>query len=265
MKLEGIVLSKHLVKSSDLICKLLLRSGNTIDIMFYGGAGSKKKKSSIIEIGAMLNIEISDRKTGVGSEIKIAKEYLLSWRSEKIRYSFEAYSLICFFCELTTKISVKYSEDTLDSDEHAGIFNVLTNAVFHIDKSVESDTFNKYQFLPIYLVKILYYMGIFPDIITCKTCNANLDQLRYFFRGDVGGFICENCLSTEDSHGAYASGAFENYEQFRHLVHSYFKTSFKEMDSLDPMTKENVQILIDYLLYNFQISKDNLKSLPMVL
>jgi recombinational DNA repair protein (RecF pathway) len=265
MKLEGIVLNKNLVKSSDLICKLLLRSGNTIDVMFYGGAGSKRKKSSVIEIGALLNIEISNRKTGVSSEIKIAKEYLLSWRSEKIRYNFEAYSLICFFSELVTKISVKYSEDTLDSDEHSGIFNVLTNAVFHIDKSVEAGTFNKFQFLPIFLIKTFYYMGIFPDTKTCRTCNSNLDQLRFVFRGDFGGFVCENCLSSEDSQGANYTGAYEDYKLFRQLLNSYFETSFKELDSLTPMTKENVQILINYLLYNFQISPDSLKSLPMVL
>ncbi len=73
-KIEGILLSKLAHGERNLLVKLLLRSGKIISVMFYGGrGGGEKKKSSVLEIGTMLKVELARSKSN--SELYSAKEW----------------------------------------------------------------------------------------------------------------------------------------------------------------------------------------------
>lgn len=58
-KIEGILLSKLPYKDRHLICHMLLRSGKKVGVIFYGGAGGgKKMKSTNLELGHMIKVEL---------------------------------------------------------------------------------------------------------------------------------------------------------------------------------------------------------------
>ena len=82
MKVEGIVIQKTPFKERDIICHLLLRTGKTLAVYFYGGrGGGKKAKGSIIETGFMLSVELQRQRKTLDSPMHIAKEYSLIWSS----------------------------------------------------------------------------------------------------------------------------------------------------------------------------------------
>ena len=95
-KIEGLVLSKVPYDERHIIANLLLRSGRKVAVVFYGGrGGGKKQKSSIIELGFMLSVELAHAKTN--SDIYHAKEWNLVWNHDLIRLDHTAFYLMCFF------------------------------------------------------------------------------------------------------------------------------------------------------------------------
>ena len=95
-KVEGLVLSKIPYDERHLIVNLLLRTGRKISVVFYGGrGGGKKQKSSIIELGFMLSVELSQAKTN--TEVYHAKEWNMIWHHDLIRNNHNAFYLMCFF------------------------------------------------------------------------------------------------------------------------------------------------------------------------
>ena len=62
-KLLGLLISKHSFSGRNFIGKVLLKEGQIITVSFYGGAaGGSKKKSSILEVGFVLAIELQKNK-----------------------------------------------------------------------------------------------------------------------------------------------------------------------------------------------------------
>ena len=105
-KIEGLILSKTPYGDRHLICRLLLRNGRKISAIFYGGqGGGKNQKGSLIEAGYMLKLELK-RGSGKSEEsVYSVKEFSPIWQHKKIRENFNAYYLLCFFVEITEKIS----------------------------------------------------------------------------------------------------------------------------------------------------------------
>ena len=121
-KIEGIVLSKIPYDERHIIAHLLLRSGRKVSVVFYGGrGGGKKQKSSIIELGFMLSVELNTNRTH--SEIYHAKEWSLVWHHDLIRLDHTAFFMFCFYLAVINKISL--NENLHYFDEHVSDLNKL--------------------------------------------------------------------------------------------------------------------------------------------
>ena len=85
VKIEGIILAKNLFKERDLICRLLLRNGKQVSVLCYGGqGGGRRMKSSLIELGHLLSLEISRfRRNHQG--MYSSREYSLVWHHRYLR------------------------------------------------------------------------------------------------------------------------------------------------------------------------------------
>src|SRR5690606_37672537 len=104
-KVEGIVLTKHPQGERNLVVKLLLRSGKVVSVMFYGGrGGGEKKKSSVLELGTMLKVELARSRSN--SDMQSAKEWEAIWMADKVRTDHIAFYALCFIVQVAAKVAI---------------------------------------------------------------------------------------------------------------------------------------------------------------
>ena len=98
-----------------------------------------------------------------------AKEWKITWSSQKIRESYRKFSSLCFIVEVMSKITVDEDVKGLAHNDHEfdGLFKVLSNACYFLDLE---ENFQERQigFLCYFLGKLFIDLGIFPDIKQCQ-------------------------------------------------------------------------------------------------
>jgi DNA repair protein RecO len=256
-KIEGIVLNKTDFQERHLICSLLLRTGKKISVLFYGGqGGGKKMKPSQLEVGAMLEVELSiSKKT---SEVHRAKEWKTLWKAQHIRTNHKAFVLLCAICEIVGKIIGEedlHQEDL--TEEHEGIFRIASNALFYLEKSLESKQFDLHKDLTIFLGKLLGDQGVFPQRENCSLCDQELTEENISALSlEHGGFICLTCSPRR--------GDFSSINDLWFILGPIGSQKYPD---LIPLKLENAGVsrhLMDYFLYQFHLEAGSFKSLSMV-
>jgi len=256
--LEGIVLYKSILKGRNISAQLLLRNGQKVSILFYGGiGGGKKGKGGIVELGQMLNVTLKEKKNN-RNDVFEAKEWSLVWYSKLIRQNHNAFYLLCFFLEVTSLTSTQFTH--LDDSENISTFNLLSNTIFYLDKSLEKEHFSKEFFLLTYLGRLLQTTGIFPDIEHCLYCQSESVKNVCSFEIENGGFVCDKC-----------SSSVKNDFIIINLL-NYSQKSLKEMyqnleDSQFPFKniEYSIKQIFNYFLYQFHIEQAKIKSSIFVL
>lgn len=265
MKVEGIVIQKTPFKDRDLICHLLLRSGKTLPVYFYGGrGGGKKSKGSIIETGFMLRVELQRQKKSIDSTMHIAKEYSLIWSSDYIRNNYKAHYLQSFYLEMIGKITVGEDLQEAIVDEHDGLFNVLSNAMFFLDKSLGQKDFELYSHLLLFLTKLTVQLGITPDIDHCLYCQKELlDRDMCLFLSHEGGFSCHECQTQKDeflSDNRLLLEEFQTSGVYRTMLKLGFKLHFKDYLKISNINQSLVSMSFNYINYQFEFKSDQFKT-----
>ncbi len=253
MLFEGIVINRVAYKERDLIVKLLLRNGLLGSFYIYGGqGGGKHHKPSIFEPGSMMKIQIRETKSRnmEGTELLVAQEYSRLWEPTHVRHNIQAFYLICLYFELVMKIAPTHQgEAHTVTNETEGIFSVVSNALFHLDTSLQKQNFEAHQQLMLFMVKLLHHMGIMPDTDNCGYCRSNLLEADgAVFLPAEGQFSCDKCASAENEKGfllrikkGYQT-RFQDYSEF-------LGTSFHESDRL-----------IQYFCHQFHLKTMELRS-----
>lgn len=189
--IEGIVLSKLPFQERHLICKILLRTGQKVSVLFYGGmGGGKKQKVTGLEFGHLIKITLAAGKRR--GNLLTAKEWVVAWSHKEIRLSHRAFLSLCFYLELIDKVSVEAHYDELDlpTDHGAGPFKVLSNAIFYLEKaSVDKNcSFLAQRFT--FLAKLLIDQGVFPDLHECLLTGGDLGECSSIhLSAEHGGFV----------------------------------------------------------------------------
>lgn len=242
-KVEGIIISKTPYRDRDCIASLLLRSGEKITVLFYGGmGGGKKNKSSLIELGFLLNVELKGNVKE--QDMQVAQEWNLKWFYKNIRLNHKLYYQLTFFCELISKIS---SND--DS-----IFTILSNAIFRLEMQSE-----KGDHTLIFLSKLIIVLGVFPEFNTCSLCGLGLDNLEFELRSDHGGFCCQNCVEAKISN-------FTSHKAIRELLLQVAQTKYQDISlNIRDGGGAILLILLNYLCFHFGLRQMDFKSLSLVL
>ena len=75
-KIEGLVLSKTLLKGRNVIARLLLRNGKRVSVSFSGGS---KNNSGLVDAAHMLKVELSPTRST--TSLYRAKEWNILWAS----------------------------------------------------------------------------------------------------------------------------------------------------------------------------------------
>lgn len=269
MQIEGIVIQKTPFKERDVICQLLLRSGKSLSVYIYGGrGGGKNSKGSIVEIGFMLRIELQRQKKSLDTPMPIAKEYNLIWKSDHIRNNYQALCLQSFYFELIKKITV---DDDLEEgilEEHEGLFNVLSNALFFLEKSLSINNFNLSQQLFLFLSKIMVQLGVNPDTENCLYCHNELKRNEFcLFVIHEGGFSCHECQTQKDEFLSENTGLrqeFQNSTLYRELLKKAFRLNYKSYQELDEVDRTYNLMSFNYLNFQFEFKADQYKTWKML-
>jgi len=264
-KIEGIILSKLPYQERHLLCQVLLRTGKRVGVLFYGGrGGGKKQKSSIIELGFMLSIELNH--SHKDTEIYHAKEWSLIWHHDLIRLNLKAFYTKCFFLEIVSKISmIENLRDPLShTDEMQGIFTCLSNALVILEKSLVQDAFSKEAHQFIFFAKLFSHSGIFPDRDRCALCSVSLNQESDpTLISERGGFACSQCYSHQGSNfhlAHFKSPGRELWESLGFVSRS----RYIELDRFTLENKSIPRLLFHYFCYQNHFEERDFKTASLV-
>lgn len=201
MNFEGIVLQITPFKERDVITKSLLRNGTIKTFYVYGGQGGGKSfKPRKVEVGKLVRFETKGSHARDSKDLKTTSSVKVLWEPQKIRHDFQAYGLMCFFLEMTLKVSPHLEVDDETFAEYEGLFNVVSNGLFYLDESLAGD-FNLAVHLNLFLCKFLYHLGVFPDTSHCMFCACELKPPKISFNYLKGGFSCLSCTGDELNDG----------------------------------------------------------------
>lgn len=259
-KIEGIVLSKIPYDERHIIAHLLLRSGRKVAVIFYGGrGGGKKQKSSVIELGFMLRVEL--RTSNSHGDIYHAKEWALLWHHEGIRLDHGAFYLMCFFLEVINKISpIENLYDVHEENvEMVGLFASLSNALVHLEKCLEEKLFYPHSHAVIFLTKILLHLGVFPEREQCTLCGEDLQKFNdMYLIAEEGGFACPLCMNQRTAY-SIQSGR-ELWELVGHIAH----TKYQDLGNIKLEFKSLPRMLFHYFCFQFHFEEKDFKTAAMV-
>lgn len=257
MVFEGIVIGKTPYKERDLIVKVLLRSGFMASFYVYGGqGGGKHHKPSLFEFGSMMRIHIKDQGSrGVEvKELMTVSEYERIWEPTAIRHDIKAFYLSCLYYEIILKFVVSYHPEHGELDqEHEGIFVVLSNALFYLEKSLNAKTFEPTQHLHLFLVKLLYHLGIMPDLDYCVYCGEDLlETTGVHFLVSEGQFSCLNCVSENNDIGFFLR------------IKKAYQTKYQNMHEVHGTNAQETEKLLNYFCHHFHVKMVDLKSYKLI-
>ncbi|HXH31197.1 MAG TPA: hypothetical protein VNJ01_10330 [Bacteriovoracaceae bacterium] len=242
-----------------MIVKLILRNGLMGSFYVYGGqGGGKYHKPTAFELGAMMKVMVKDQKSHRvdTSELMISVEHQRMWAAENIRYDIHAYYLVCLYFEIVQKFSIPFEFGTSDYEnaDHAGVFSVLSNALFYLEDSLVKKKFQAPGHLTLFLIKLLYHLGIMPDTDTCSYCAGTLmESERVHFLPASGQFSCGQCTQGENERGfllRIKKGYQTRYPDYLQLT----GTSFTEADKL-----------IQYFCHQYHLRPVELKTYSLLL
>lgn len=257
MVFEGIVIHKVPFKERDLIVKLLLRNGLVGGFYIYGGqGGGKNHKPTIFEIGSMIKIMIKDQRAKIDSfDLMISAEHQRVWEPQSIRHDIKAFYLVCMYFELIQKFSIPFQQGTSDylNRDHEGIFSVVSNALFYIEDALIQKQFNAHQHLTLFMVKLLFHLGIMPDTDHCSYCQTNLlENNSVVFMPGNGQFACQQCVPGDNEKGfllRIKKGYQTRYQDYL----EFLGTNFSECDKL-----------IQYFCHQYHLKPVELKSYKLL-
>jgi len=257
MTFEGIVIHRIPYKERDLIVKLLMRNGLVGSFYIYGGqGGGKSQKPSLFELGSMMRIMIKEQKTRIEmSELMISAEHQRLWGPHSIRYDIKAFYLLCFYFELIQRFAITYHHGTSDinNQDHDGIFSVVSNAIYYLEDSLARNQFVAHQHLTLFMVKLLFHLGIMPDTDFCSYCQIGLlEHESVVFLSANGQFACQHCFSGENEKGFLLRIKMGYQTRFQDYF-NFLGTNFQECDKL-----------LQYFCHQYHLRPVELKSYSLL-
>lgn len=264
--LEGIIIKKVPTKARDMVCTVLLRSGQLQTVYCYGGqGGGRHHKGTILELAHMIKIQVSPSKKYLNSDMPSSRDWSLIWESRSIRNNIQAFYMACFVFEVVIKIATSHDlDDQHEMDHHEGIFNVVSNAIFFLDQDLKNDkTVDILSHLTWFMVKLFSQLGITPGTSHCIHCHTALKNIGSVFEAQHGGFTCINCLEQKGefiSQNEMLRWQIQQSSNGRNFLEQITKQPYKEFHPLEKNTKDVVGLLFNHLCYQFHLSPLEFKT-----
>jgi hypothetical protein len=261
--LEGILLHKVPHGDRHIIAQLLLRNGKRCAVMFFGGQGGGKKfKVSGLEYGHLIKAQVASQKQVV--EVASCQEWQVAWGHEHVRHHHLGFTFLCFALELIRSLS---PEDQLgdqhrESDQSAeGLFRVLSNALFRLDRLVKEEDFHLQSEWIIFLAKLLIEQGLFPDRELCVLSGEPLKAgQRLSLVSSMGGFARVELLKGQEQQMMGETGSI-----LYPVMAEVAAGNYQQLPSFKNCHQGHARALWDYFCYQTQIEPGRYKTLSMLL
>ena len=200
--IEGILLNKIPFKEKNVIGHVLLRNGHKVSVVFYGGQGGGKRHiGSTLQLGYLISFLASGTHKS-SFEMLGSNEYKEKWHHEAITTNVKAYYLMCFFNECLEKFSplaTNAHDLSENSNEQVGLFRLLSNAIFRLEKVCHEKSYETGTELGLFLTKAMIELGVFPNSRICEVSgNILKDSDLAYLSAEKGGFVLEQFLEAED-------------------------------------------------------------------
>jgi DNA repair protein RecO len=252
---QGLILQKFPYRERDLIVKTLSPKGQLMNVVFYGGkGGGTKKKSSLVELGHCLNLQMNRKKLN-DDKMLVAKEWALHWNPQKIRENHQAYYLMNFYFEMILKLNIE-SDEQYESDEHKELYILLSNALFYLEKDLTAETFSLFDHLNVFLAKFINYLGILPDLSDCLYCGKKLEH-TYVIDSANGGFNC--CLSEKPK-----KEDLDVSKRVREVLAHVLINKYEDAISMNKQDSQVANVLFHYFCYQFHLTPQSFKSASLI-
>lgn len=235
-------------------------------IICYGGqGGGTKKKSSILEVGHMLSLEIMRGKKG--QDLYHSKEWSSLWFHQNIRLNHKAFYLLCLYLEMIEKIAIEedlHDENLQMDDQSEGLFVILSNGIFHLEERLKSSEFDSWSELLIFLGKLSIEQGVFPLRDECALCGEELEKFsEMYLLNEQGGFSCSQCFS--GSYELERRGDGRVGRDLWELLGVISHHKYQELKKLKIDEAPVIHYFYQYFCFQLGFSLKQFKSLPMVL
>ena len=264
-KIEGLLINKIIYRERDLIGHVMLRNGEKVSLIFFGGrGGGAKSKPSLLELGYLLKIELK-KNTKKEEGMYIAQEWQPIWSHEKVRYEYKAYSLMTFFLELINRIAQNSNLEEQAHNEQEGLFRVLSNSLFYLEKSLKDNQFNPLTHLVLFLCKLTFEMGITPDPFECTFCGIELTPENLFsFEMQEGGFCCRACLNKDQVKSNMVEMSVGQDLNFWMSLRTVWNLKYQDYHTFNLTDRAVSDKLYHYFCFQFQIDPNSLKSFSLL-
>lgn len=280
-KVEGLLLTKRPFQERHLVGTLLLRDGTLCSVTFYGGkGGGKKKKSSILELGFMLKVELTKPKKRQEGALYQAKEWDLIWHHQHIRHSLFAFHALYFINEVITKLGVEshLEEKELDVGHSEGLFKVLSNTLYYFDQKLSEAQEDQGQSLgfamvSFFLAKLLIELGIFPEVGQCvltgEIYHSQQDSTPPVrFLPDQGGFALRDSLERREEEGPHHA-SLQDDREILFFLKMVASTRFQDFGDIYSRRKKApysylARRLFHYFCFHFQFKEEQFRTFPMI-
>ena len=258
-KIEGILISKIPYQEKHFIGKLILRNGKKATILFYGGRGSLKSKSSYLDLGHMIDVALVPYKKDP-TMVK-SKEWSLIWAPKKVRSSINLFFLLCFYMEVVDKIAPSHDFEDEDYSDLAseGIFRVLSNALYFLENREGPKKQNELGQMTLFLGKLLLHQGLFPTRDICCFCGESLHhEKKLLLLPDHGGFSCASCFDNSERKSLES----EKLGKMMHCILGEISLKkYKNFSFREGFNATLSQSLFHYFCYQYQLLPKGFKSL----
>jgi len=179
----------------------------------------------------------------------------LKWAHQKLRHNHIAFYAICFELEVMAKVSLEIPIDLHQDSQQQGMFNVLSNAIFHLDQNLNDQPSLPLQQVVMFLAKLLHHLGIYPEVEYCQFCQCELKNNPPRLNME-GGFICVECSQGQKPD---VQDAIVHSLLWR-IRHMRFE-QFAELHSVD---KKTIERLLHYLCFQMQLKPSDFVSLALL-
>jgi len=192
-----------------------------------------------------------------------AKEWEVMWRHSQIRFDHEAYYLMCFYLEMILKISTQ--DDLHDKNREfdkslEGMFRVLSNAIFYLEDSLVKKVFNRSTHLCLFILKLIFELGITPQTQDCIFCKQDLRKLNNIFLvPEHGGFVCDSCIDVNVN--VKKQDMPDGGKDLLNLFNHVYAMKFQDYSMLLTSDKDLSHVLVNYLFYQLGFAKNNFKTI----
>ena len=223
----------------------------------------------------MLHLEVAAR-NGPGQDLWTAKEWRVLWASERIRYHWPSFCLLCFYLEVLKNLAPHGTWDEAwgneasnnhATEEFVGLFTVASNAIYHLEQLNQAWTAAKpcsdelilsslNWHWALFLGKLLLALGQAPRFNQCCFCQQDLTSQLARWLVAEGGFACANCSGQP---------LREITDSWHHLWRLWAQGKYADLGpDVRPLPGEGLA-LSEYFFYQSSLAVAGIKSWPSLL